>query len=400
MKKPFRTIPVSSYALNFLQPPEYSYKRGPIEIGKIVIQISEMKKSLAAQFWWNGEIKFKVNKNSRISIGKFNVSSKDFVFQDFFFTSSDGLGSARSLESLEVLVEYLEFPLLNVQEIEGGNFKFEDFEILCMRVIQSPKDENSISHICRIRKIDKVNFKSNDVNAHRFIDVFCTAISFLNAAPVFSPFILGYISKKLNYKRFTSVRKNRNKRKHNFASKFMERSEILIQELIDGMLDNTKNGVYPEIHILVDFYINAMNGDLVSAAQLIIFQSAIEKIVNEWQDLNIHTYPKVQGGIGTNLGIMLNAIGEGVDFPKQLPELSMLGNRENKNAPETVAYVRNKYAHKMPPHITWRHEVQAKRLAQRYLEILILYILQCKQPVVNTLIMGGPEGITEKLPWM
>lgn len=186
----------------------------------------------------------------------------------------------------------------------------------------------------------------------------------------------------------------------------------LLQEVLAGFNTLLGDDAWKDaIRKAVDFYANAHSPEAAGAASLILLQAGLDKLVNTWDEsLTGQGLPAAANkGLGARLERMLQWASIPTAVPPQLPELAQLASLgaalgdPGMNGPRIVAFVRNKFTHTPSPNLpplTPKHEHQAKQLAARYVELLLLRLANVNQPVFNRLRAAVPADDTEPLPWV
>jgi hypothetical protein len=305
-----------------------------------------------------------------------------------------------------VPVRFVEFHLINAKDLPFGVQDVGDYRCVIGQTFIPHDPVVRFTHIGRIERVDGTDFDPTDAAYRTIVEAITWTMTFASAR-ITSPAIERGFDRKnrLVWMNVSSIRSSLADRDDpkNWTSRNSSFTKQSLGEVLKGFYMLLSDPHWCDSVVLaVDFYANAFGPSVVGAASLVLVQSGLEKLESAWSTSPLSAGYVGSGGFGNRLTAMLHWANIGTLFPSQFPELAALGTLESKNAPNTVAYVRNKFTHKKPPHLTRKHETQANNLAIRYLELLLLRLAGAKYPVVNRLVTGPTvnEWTTEPLPWM
>ena len=147
---------------------------------------------------------------------------------------------------------------------------------------------------------------------------------------------------------------------------------------------------------------------LATETKLIIAQAAIEGLANDWP------FPMPAGSVlpgavtqtqaAGKIATIALSLGLNLDVPSELKELKTMPNpNPASSAPEKITWIRNSVAHlgNLPrmAGVSWESKYQALQVAEHYLELALLRLLDVKGDYLNRCKVGS-IGDVELLPWL
>lgn len=313
-----------------------------------------------------------------------NITSGSLHFKPFTTTEvtsfSQTHGNLGRITTPAVNVRLLEFFLINCAKIAESVCAIGDWRI----EIKPTKADTTLiarfSHCGAVTRRDKGLFDAG--SSDDLLDALGWALSFATGRMVFPTLQRGFDAEGtmvwMDYapKRYSL---NYGRELTTWLPKAPNDQLAMLREVITGLHKWLADPVWNEaLRLAIDCYCDAVGQRLSEASRLILIQAGLEKLVIVWQGTqkpflkrNRKPFPKT-GDFGERLSLMLEAHAIDRIVPVEYADLASLALTKGMDAAEVVAFVRNRYTHKMTPEITPSHETQARQLSQHYLEQLML----------------------------
>jgi len=309
-----------------------------------------------------------------------------------------------------VPVQSVEFHLVNFKRLGRGRYAVGPFLVTLVPAHPAHDHSTIFTHLGRIERQDGTCFLPGSEEYELLLSTLTWGFSFISASLVTPLLERGFDEDgKLIWADYSPRRLTKRPAKDdNWIHSRSPNAQSSVQEVLDGFHRLLSEPVWADaVGLAVDFSLNAAEPALVTGASLILLQAGLEKLVSAWwacEKVTLALPSASKEKFGRRLGRMLVWAGIGTAVPDQLPALAYLvaeSSIADADAPTVLAHVRNELTHVKRPDslLTDRHEIQATRLASRYLELLLLRLAGATTPVINPLVTDASVTTVEPFPW-